>query len=95
MLRLLVIAAACAVLFDVLWFVFFARYNLRKGKLILRWVEAACSTHGSLIESEWLDRSCLRAKLSFASHWRNCLSATRDLKSWANRNARKPILSVA
>lgn len=69
MVRLFVIAAFSAVLIDVLWFVVFARYNRRKGRLVLRWVEAACSTRGSLIESEWQGRSCLRAKLSFASHW--------------------------
>jgi hypothetical protein len=55
--------------FEVLWFLLFTRYNRRKGRLVLRWVEAACSARGSLLESEWKGRSCLRARLSFASHW--------------------------
>ncbi|HET8824315.1 MAG TPA: hypothetical protein VFM77_04235 [Terriglobales bacterium] len=69
MVRLIVIAALCATIVDVLWFLIFTRYNRRKGALVLRWVEAACSSRGRLLQSQWLGRSCLQAHLSFASHW--------------------------
>ena len=69
MVRLIVIAALCATIVDVLWFLIFTRYNRRKGALVLRWVEAACSSRGRLLQSQWLGRSCLQAQLSFASHW--------------------------
>ena len=69
MVRPIVIAALCATIVDVLWYLIFANYNRRRGALVLRWVEAACSTRGRLLESKWLGRSCLQANLSFASHW--------------------------
>jgi len=67
--RLIAIAALCAIIIDVLWFLIFARYNQRKGALVLRWVEAACAARGRVVESRWLSRSCLQAHLNFASHW--------------------------
>jgi hypothetical protein len=67
--RLVLIAALCASVVDALWFVLFTQYNRRKGALVLRWVDAACSSRGRLLESRWLNRSCLQAHLSFAAHW--------------------------
>jgi hypothetical protein len=67
--RLIAIAALCATIVDVLWFLIFARYNRRKGALVLKWVEAACSTRGRVVDSCWLSRSCFQAHLNFASHW--------------------------
>lgn len=69
MVRLIAIAAFCATAIDVLWFLLLARYNRRKGTLVLRWVEAACATRGRVTESRWLSRNCLQAHLSFAAHW--------------------------
>lgn len=69
MVRLIAIAAFCATAIDVLWFLLLARYNRRKGALVLRWVEAACASRGRVTESRWLSRSCLQAHLSFAAHW--------------------------
>ncbi len=68
-MRLIAIAALCAVAVDLGWFLFFAGYNRRKGALILRWVEAACSTRGRVLDSKWLGKSCLQAHVSFAAHW--------------------------
>ena len=51
MVRLIGIAALCAVVVDVLWFVLFTQYNRRKGALVLAWVDAACSSRGRLLES--------------------------------------------
>jgi len=67
--RLIAIAALCATIVDVVWFLIFSHYNRRKGTLVLRWVEAACSTRGRLLQSHWLSRSCLQAQVSFAAHW--------------------------
>jgi len=68
-LRLIVIAALCAVVVDVAWFLGFSRYNRRKGILVLRWVEAACATRGRVLDTRWLSKSCLQAHVSFAAHW--------------------------
>jgi hypothetical protein len=67
--RLIAIAALCATIVDILWFLAFSRYNRRKGAVVLRWVEAACATRGRVVESRWLNKSCLQAQLSFAAHW--------------------------
>ena len=68
-MRLIVFAALCAVAVDVVWFLLFSRYNRRKGALVLRWVEAACSTRGRICDTKWLSKSCLQAHLTFAAHW--------------------------
>jgi len=67
--RLIVIAALCAVAVDVAWFLVFAHYNRRKGILVLRWVEAACATGGRVLDTKWLSKSCLQAHVSFAAQW--------------------------
>ena len=69
MVRLIAIAALCAVAVDVAWFLVFARYNHRKGILVLRWVEAACATRGRVLDTKWLSKSCLQAHVSFAAQW--------------------------
>jgi hypothetical protein len=67
--RLIAIAALCAVAVDLAWFLFFAGYNRRKGALVLHRVEAACATRGRVLKSKWLGKSCLQAHVSFAAHW--------------------------
>jgi hypothetical protein len=67
--RLIAIAALCAVVVDLAWFLLFSRYNRRKGALVLRWVEAACATRGRVLDTKWLSKSCLQAQVSFAAHW--------------------------
>ncbi len=68
-MRLIAIAALCAVVVDLAWFLLFSRYNRRKGALVLRWVEAACATRGRVLDTKWLSKSCLQAQVSFAAHW--------------------------
>jgi hypothetical protein len=67
--RLILIAALCAVAIDVLWFLLFSRYNRRKGAMVLKWVEAACTTRARVVDTKWASRSCLQAQLHFAAHW--------------------------
>jgi hypothetical protein len=67
--RLIAIAALCAVAVDLAWFLFFAGYNRRKGALVMRWVEGACATRGRVLDTRWLSKSCLQAHVSFAAHW--------------------------
>ena len=68
-MRLIAIAALCAVAVDVAWFLLFCRYNRRKGALVMRWVEGACSARGRVLDTRWLGKSCLQAHVSFAAHW--------------------------
>lgn len=69
--RLVLIDAlsAAALLGLLLWYFYFARYNRRKGALVLRWVEAACSSKGRLLEARWSGASRVQAHLDFAAHW--------------------------
>ena len=60
----LVVAALLA-----LWYCCLARYNRRKGALALRWVEAACSGKGRIVETRWRGTCRLQASLGFAAHW--------------------------
>jgi hypothetical protein len=53
----------------ILWYLLFARYNRKRGALVLQWVEAACATRGRIVESKWLSTSRLQAHFSFATHW--------------------------
>jgi len=52
-----------------LWYLCFAHYNHRRGKKALRWMEAACSHRGEVIEARWFGSSRLQAHLRFAAHW--------------------------
>jgi len=67
--RLFLIDAAVAALLAGLWYVWFARYNHRKGTRALSWVEAACSTRARIIEAHWIGTSRLQASLRFAAQW--------------------------
>jgi len=62
-------AVGVAIAVVVVWYLLFARYNRRRGALVLQWVEAACATRGRIVESKWLSTSRLQAHFSFASHW--------------------------
>jgi hypothetical protein len=67
--RLILIDALAAVGLLGLWYFCLARYNHRKGVLALRWVEAACSGKGRIVEARWRGTSRLQAQLGFAAHW--------------------------
>jgi hypothetical protein len=66
--RLILIDALAAVGLLGLWYFCLARYNHRKGVLALRWVEAACSGKGRIVEARWRGTSRLQAQLGFAAH---------------------------
>jgi hypothetical protein len=65
--RLLLIDAAGAVAVLVGWYFLFAAYNRRKGAEALRWVQAACTGKGRLLDSQWVNSSWLYARLQFPS----------------------------
>jgi hypothetical protein len=67
--RLVLIDALGAVVLLGAWFFYFARYNRRKGAVALRWVEAACSSKGQLLDSRWLGLTLLQARFGFTAHW--------------------------
>jgi len=67
--RLVLIDALGAVALLGIWYFYFARYNRRRGALVLRWVEAACSTRGRIVESQWFGASRLQARLGLSVHW--------------------------
>jgi hypothetical protein len=67
--RLFLIDAAGAVTLVGLWYFWFVRYNRRRAAKALRWVEAACSNRGEVIETRWIGASRLQAHFRFAAHW--------------------------
>jgi hypothetical protein len=71
--RLLLIDVAGAVTVLGLWYLVFSTYNRRRGRAALRWVQAACTGKGRILDSgwdsRWLGSSRLNARLHFPSHW--------------------------
>jgi hypothetical protein len=67
--RLFLIDVVAAAVLVGLWYLFFARYNRRKGARALRWVEVACSNRARIVEARWIGASRLQAHLRFAAHW--------------------------
>jgi hypothetical protein len=62
------------------WYICFSRYNRRKGKEVLHWVEAACLGKGKIVDSYWLGASRFRAHLRFVSRWTADASVTVRLR---------------
>ena len=67
--HLLLIDAVGAVVLVGLWYFCLATYNHRRGTKALRWVEAACSHRGQVIQARWVGASRLQARLRFATRW--------------------------
>jgi len=71
--RLLLIDVVGAVAVLGLWYLVFFTYNRRRGQAALRWVQAACTGKGRILDSSWdsrwLGSSRLNARLHFPSHW--------------------------
>lgn len=65
--RLLLIDVVSAAVVLTLWHFWFARYNHRKGALILRWVQVACAGKGRIVEARWLSSSVVQASLHLPS----------------------------
>lgn len=67
--RLIAIDGVSLAVAMVVWYFCFLRYNHKKAAASLRWVEAACSGRGRVVESRWIGCARLQAQLRFASHW--------------------------
>jgi len=67
--RLFLLDVIAAAVLVGLWYLWFARYNRRKGARALRWVEVACSNRARIVEAHWIGASRLQANLRFAAHW--------------------------
>jgi hypothetical protein len=67
--QFLLIDGIVAVALLGLWYVSFSRYNRRKGRNALRWVEDACSGRGEIVESHWVGGNRLQAHMRFAANW--------------------------
>lgn len=52
-----------------IWYLWFIRYNHRRGTTVLRWVQSACADKGWLLESHWVGSSLLQATLHLPSRW--------------------------
>ncbi len=53
-----------------IWYLFFIRYNRRRGLAILDWVQAACLDKARVIGLEWhTSSSLLKATLNLSSRW--------------------------
>ena len=67
--RLVLIDALATAALLSLWYLYFARYNRRRGVLALRRVGAACDGAGQIVEARWFGACRLQARLHFAAQW--------------------------
>jgi hypothetical protein len=74
---LLIDVGAAAVVFALLWYSWFVRYNRRRAASVLEWLQAACLGKGRLSNLEWqANSSRLKAHLHLASRWFDDASVT-------------------
>ena len=65
-----VVAGTFFVLFFVLWYAWFVRYNRRRATNVLQWVQAACLGKGRVADLRWqASSSRLKATLHLSSRW--------------------------
>ena len=65
-----VVAGTFFVLFFVLWYAWFVRYNRRRATDVLQWVQAACLGKGRVVDLRWqASSSRLKATLHLSSRW--------------------------
>lgn len=64
--RFLILDAVGAFTVLLLWYLWFARYNRRKGWRVLDWVQAACADRGRVSSTHWVGSSRLLADLRFS-----------------------------
>lgn len=67
--RLFLIDALSVAGMLAIWYLCFLRYNHKKAEAALRWVEAACSGRGRVVETHWRGSSRLQVQLKFVAHW--------------------------
>lgn len=73
----LIDVGAAAVIFALLWYSWFVRYNRRRAASVLEWLQAACLGKGRLSNLEWqANSSRLTAHLHLASRWFDDASVT-------------------
>jgi len=64
------VALAFFVLFFVLWYAWFVRYNRRRASNVLEWVQSACLGKGRVADLRWqASSSRLKATLHLSSRW--------------------------
>ena len=66
MWRLVLIDALTTAVLLSLWYLYFARYNRRRGVMALR---RACAGQGRIVEARWFGACRLQARLQFAAQW--------------------------
>jgi hypothetical protein len=64
--RLVLIDALTTAVLLSLWYLYFARYNRRRGVMALR---RACAGQGRIVEARWFGACRLQARLQFAAQW--------------------------
>jgi hypothetical protein len=64
--RLVLIDALTTAVLLSLWYLYFARYNRRRGVMALR---LACAGQGRIVEARWFGACRLQARLQFAAQW--------------------------
>jgi len=64
--RLVLIDALTTAVLLSLWYLYFARYNRRRGVMALG---RACAGQGRIVEARWFGACRLQARLNFAAQW--------------------------
>jgi hypothetical protein len=67
MLGTLAISVAVAAVLVTAWYVFFSRYNRRRARIVLGWLEAALGNQGQLVGVQWLAPSRFLVPLRLTS----------------------------
>jgi hypothetical protein len=68
--RWVLIDVSFAVMFLLLWYLWFVRYNRRRAANVLQWVQAACLGKGRVSDLAWQNSSSrLKANLHLSSRW--------------------------
>jgi hypothetical protein len=68
--RFIVIDAFLALMYSLIWYACFVRYNRRRAAEVLAWVQAACLGKGRVQDLEWQSNSSrLKARLNLSSRW--------------------------
>ena len=75
MLGTLAISVAVAAVLVTAWYVFFSRYNRRRARVVLCWLETALGTQGQLVGVQWLapSRFLVPLRLTSAVFQRACV----------------------
>jgi hypothetical protein len=64
--RVIAVEIAAGALLAVAWYVWFLRYNRRRGTEVLLWIERAFHQHGQIGAVRWRNAACLFVELKLA-----------------------------